>query len=223
MADKYIINMPEKVTPADTDLTMVEDAQDTKRMTWANFVKPLKDLIGNMASLTTTHKSTIVGAINEVLGKIGNLASLSTTHKDTVVGAINELLGKIGNLTNLSTTHKDTVVGAINEMHANDNFTPTRHPITLVNEVTGLDDIHLVKSGKTIFFRGLMVASATGPTHVVARIDGACRVSVVENTIALDIDRGTTHRVLLSPTGWVTIYNTIQGGRYKLMPYSLEG
>lgn len=66
MADKYIINMPEKTTPVDTDLTMVEDSQDTKRMTWANFVKPIKDMIGNLASLTTNHKTTLVGAVNEL-------------------------------------------------------------------------------------------------------------------------------------------------------------
>ena len=48
MAEKYIVNMPLKTTPDDTDLMIIEDAQDTKRMTWANVVKPIKDLVDNI-------------------------------------------------------------------------------------------------------------------------------------------------------------------------------
>lgn len=69
MAEKMIINMPPKTTPADTDLIIVEDAADTKRMTWANLVKPIKDMIGNLASLTTNNKTSVVGAINEHLAE----------------------------------------------------------------------------------------------------------------------------------------------------------
>ena len=53
---------------------------------------------GDLSSLTTTEKGTIVGAINEVDGhadtnatSIGTLASLTTTEKTNLVGAINEL------------------------------------------------------------------------------------------------------------------------------------
>jgi hypothetical protein len=66
MANKYFINLPEKTTPEDSNILPIEDSQDTKRMTWANFVKPIKDMIGSLASLTTSHKSTLVGAINEL-------------------------------------------------------------------------------------------------------------------------------------------------------------
>lgn len=66
MPDKYIVNMTEKTAAEDTNLLVVEDAVDTKKMTWANLFKPIKDLIGNLASLTTNHKSTLVGAINEL-------------------------------------------------------------------------------------------------------------------------------------------------------------
>ena len=66
MPDKYIVNMTAKTTPEDTNLLVIEDAADTKKITWANLFNPIKTLIGNLASLTTSHKSTLVGAINEM-------------------------------------------------------------------------------------------------------------------------------------------------------------
>ena len=54
--------------------------------------------IGNLSTLTTDEKTTIVGAINEVdqhsdtnKAEIGNLAALTTDEKATLVGAINEV------------------------------------------------------------------------------------------------------------------------------------
>ena len=66
MPDKYIVNMTEKTAPEDTNLLVIEDAADTKKITFTNLLKPIKDMIGNLASLTTSHKSTLVGAINEL-------------------------------------------------------------------------------------------------------------------------------------------------------------
>lgn len=66
MPDKYIVNMTAKTTPEDTNLLVIEDAVDTKKITFANLFNPIKTLIGNLASLTTSHKSTLVGAINEI-------------------------------------------------------------------------------------------------------------------------------------------------------------
>lgn len=68
-----------------------------------NDVKENSEKIGNLVDLTTTEKSTIVDAINEInqtttgscSSSIGQLSNLSTTEKSTVVGAINELDGKI--------------------------------------------------------------------------------------------------------------------------------
>ena len=97
--------------------------------------------IGTLANLTTTDKSNLVNAINEVDGDlaqevtdrtnadnaiindVGTLANLTTTDKSTLVGAINEVnstgggaIGKIGDLTNLKTTDKTTVVDSINSL-----------------------------------------------------------------------------------------------------------
>lgn len=47
--------------------------------------------IGVMANLTTTDKTSLVGAINEVDGEIGDLSSLDTESKTDLVTAINEV------------------------------------------------------------------------------------------------------------------------------------
>lgn len=55
----------------------------------------------------------------EVKAREGNLATLLTTVKTTLVAAINELVGKIGDLTGLTTTVKTSTVAAINEVDTN--------------------------------------------------------------------------------------------------------
>lgn len=50
---------------------------------------------GNLTNLTTTAKTDLVSAINEVDGDVGNLSSLTTTAKTSAVAAINELDDKV--------------------------------------------------------------------------------------------------------------------------------
>ncbi len=52
--------------------------------------------VGSLAALTTTVKTSIQAAINELVTKIGALSGLATTEKGSVVGAINELVTSIG-------------------------------------------------------------------------------------------------------------------------------
>lgn len=88
--------------------------------------------IGTMTNLTTTEKSSLVGAINEVntsSSKVGNLSSLTTSDKTSVVGAINEVDGDVGTLSSLTTTAKSDVVGAINELDGEiGNLSELRNP-----------------------------------------------------------------------------------------------
>lgn len=70
-------------TTATTAITNAA-AADSKATTNANN-------IGTLANLTTTEKTTLVGAINEVDGEVGNLSQLSTTDKSSLVSAINEV------------------------------------------------------------------------------------------------------------------------------------
>lgn len=91
--------------------------------------------IGDITSLSTTDKSSLVGAINEIntnetnnATHIGTLTSLNTTEKSNLVGAINEVKTEadenktnIGTLVNLNTTEKSSLVGAINEVKTEAN------------------------------------------------------------------------------------------------------
>lgn len=94
--------------PADGTVTNSKLATDVK--------------VGSLEALETTEKSSVQGAINEVVGAIGDLeeligdgATLDTTEKEEIVGAINELVALIGDLSALGTTEKGSLVGAINE------------------------------------------------------------------------------------------------------------
>ena len=93
-------------------------------------------IIGALADLTTTDKSSVVNAINDVnascaaiVAMIGNLANLTTSDTTSIVNAINSLVSDlataisginniIGDLTNLTTTDKSSVVNAINDVNA---------------------------------------------------------------------------------------------------------
>ncbi|MFK7678839.1 M14 family metallopeptidase [Bacillus sp. Wb] len=92
--------------------------------------------IGDTSQLETNSKTSLVGAVNEVLTKsntnlvnmadlstkIGNLGSLETISQTSIVDAINDVNRKtgdspetIGNLGDLQTTNKSSIVNAINE------------------------------------------------------------------------------------------------------------
>ena len=74
-----------------------------------SLINGLSAKVGNLNMLETTEKSTIVGAINELVGAIADVyTALANTET-----AIN---GKIGVLTDLTTTAKNNLVAAINEV-----------------------------------------------------------------------------------------------------------
>ena len=93
--------------------------------------------IGDLSTLTTTAKSDLVSAVNEVnqnsgASLIGDLSNLTTTEKSTVVGAINEVdyntdtnTTSIGTLSSLTTTVKTDLVSAINEVDGNTDTNST--------------------------------------------------------------------------------------------------
>ncbi len=94
--------------------------------------------MGYLSDLSTTAKTSLVAAMNEIVGTIGGdnivgtLAELDTTAKTNVVAAINEVVADIGDvagdvtdnaaivgsLASLTTTDKTSIVAAINELVA---------------------------------------------------------------------------------------------------------
>lgn len=117
----YLVDYNQDMGKIDTG---IHDAQGKANTNEAN--------IGTLSNLTTTDKTSLVGAVNEVNTKsstnttsIGTLSSLTTSEKTNLVGAVNEVNTKantnttsIGTLTNLSTTEKSNLVGAINEVNS---------------------------------------------------------------------------------------------------------
>jgi hypothetical protein len=51
--------------------------------------------VGDLVTLTTTHDSDLVRAINELDSAQGTIASLSTTDKSSLVAAVNEVKGEV--------------------------------------------------------------------------------------------------------------------------------
>ena len=99
-------------------------------------------------------RRNLVLSINKLLDDIGFVSQLTTTHKITTVGAINELDGEIGNLSNLSTVNqlniKSNIVEILNYISTNligdlnSQFTPLNSNlkgISLVQSFTNLDKI----------------------------------------------------------------------------------
>lgn len=114
-----------------------------------NYYNDAIQKIGEMNTLKTDAKDTLVKAINEVFddiaatnATIGDLSNLTTDEKTTIVGAINEVdahsdanKAEIGNLSALTTDEKATLVGAINEVdnHADNATTLANNAVATAN------------------------------------------------------------------------------------------
>ena len=94
-----------------------EKTTDVTDTTVAAFQVSLADIytaIGTLSNLTTTEKTNLVGALNEIASIVGN-DTLTTTAK-TLTGAINELDAELGTISaDAMGTTATTVSGAIKE------------------------------------------------------------------------------------------------------------
>ena len=75
-------------------------------------IKQNADAIGTLTNLTTTEKTNLVGAVNEVKGA----ADAAQTKANDAFTRANTNKASIGTLTNLTTTEKTNLVGAVNEV-----------------------------------------------------------------------------------------------------------
>lgn len=105
------------------------DEYNIERKTVEDFLKGyitlLAEAIGDLNDLSTTDKTSIVNAINEVASSIGDLTDLDTADKTKVVAAINEIYGifsastVLSNISMKSSGHNyindDLVVGSTNK------------------------------------------------------------------------------------------------------------
>ncbi len=130
--------------------------------------------IGDLSSLTTTDKSSIVAGVNEVKSEadtnasnIGTLSNLTTDSKTNVVSAINEVdshadtnASNIGTLSNLTTSNKTDLVNAISEVdsHADTNASA----IGTMSSLTTTDKSSLVASNNEIVSRSTTAINKLG-------------------------------------------------------------
>ncbi len=130
----------------------------------------LDSKIGDLSSLTTTDKSSIVAGVNEINGELGTLSNLTTDSKTNLVSAINEVdshtddnTTNIGTLSNLSTTNKSNLVSAITEVDgktasnsskigtmSNLSTTEKANLVGAINEVNAKHEISIVNFNVTI-------------------------------------------------------------------------
>ena len=100
--------------------------------TQGNTLNTVTSLIGNGTPTTTDH--TIIGAINELHANQGDLTSLTTTDKSSLVAAINEVAGGGGGseYDEVSVSASNTWKQALELLHAETDFTKVKGGSTLV-------------------------------------------------------------------------------------------
>jgi hypothetical protein len=117
------------ITPGNTSVSQaISSANDAfvRIKDQADAVNGLLIDVGDKTSLTTSVKTDLVSAINEIFTRFndgflisnitGNLVDLTTTNKSTIVAAVNEVNGYVGDVDVLLTVAKTSVVAAINEI-----------------------------------------------------------------------------------------------------------
>lgn len=131
------INGTSVLGAGDINTSEIDDTSDSGLKTFSTHAINLR--LGNNADLTTTVKTNIVAAINEINTSastfedrmeaveelandtdthLGDITNLTTTAKTNAVAAINEIDGDVGNVSTLTTIDKSNVVAAINEHDA---------------------------------------------------------------------------------------------------------
>ena len=160
--------------------------------------------IGTLSSLTTTAKTDLVAAVNEVdadtatnanniatntsniatnTSAIGTLANLTTTSKTDLVVAANEINSKVGNLANLDTNAKSNTVAAINEVKYN---------VDLLNLIN-FDDVSntvSVTSGGSL--RDCKITVATNSDKSLGKIYGYISLNKTADRLIVTFDTGLT-------------------------------
>lgn len=147
----YLTDYNQDMSKIDTGIHAAKSEADTNATS-----------IGTLSSLTTTVKTDLVSALNEVdsdvatntnniatntsniatnTTHIGTLSNLTTTSKTDLVVASNEINAKAGNLASLNTTAKSSLVEAVNEV--NNNVTNVVHSLDVepVTHLTSTSDV----------------------------------------------------------------------------------
>lgn len=158
-------------------------------------VKTLRGTIGVLANLTTTSKSDIVTALNEVLAKtnvnsnaIGTLGSLTTTAKSNLVSALNEVQASVSSIDLTSLINDAAQSGVTDKTYSADR---------ILSLVTGAVN-QLVNSSPSTMdtLRELAAALGDNPnfaTTIATSLGNRVRVDAVQTFTSLEQDQARSN------------------------------
>ena len=165
----------------------------TVEMFIKEYITYVVELIGDLDDLTTTEKTTLVGAINElktITDTIGDLDDLTTTDKDSIVDAINELVSALSTLSNnlgdlnvLVTTDKDSAVGAINELAG--EITSLKEAKNIYELVSDMVADTSLASGDIVATLGYHAAGIGGCIYLISDTAGTGAITLSNGKYAM--------------------------------------
>jgi len=158
-------------------------------------VKTLRGTVGVLANLTTTSKSDIVTALNEVLAKtnvnsnaIGTLSTLTTTAKSNLVAALNEVQASVS-LIDLTSLINDAAVAGVT--------TKTFSADRILSLVAGSINQLVDSSPATMdTLRELAVALGNNPnfaTTIATSLGNRVRVDAVQTFTAVEQEQARSN------------------------------
>lgn len=158
-------------------------------------VKTMRGTIGTLANLTTTSKSDIVSALNEIVSKeisnanaIGTLASLGTSAKGNLVASLNEVRTALYAIDLTSLINDTAVSGVVNKTFSADKI------ISLVAAAVA----SIVDSSPTALDTLKELATALGndpsfATTIATSLGNRVRVDAVQTFTSVQQDQGRSN------------------------------
>lgn len=155
---------------------------------------PLVDYDVDPINANIKKASPVETQLLEEKAKVGNLASLPTAVKTSLVAAINEVVGSIGSLSSLATTIKTSLVGAINEVDAHADTASDKADIVqaqLSNSGDAFDPTRPYKAGELCIHDNTLKRCTTACSAASWDVNASCftddTLVNVGNTINTDL------------------------------------
>ena len=170
--------------------------------------------VGVLSSLTTTNKSNIVFAINELVTS-NTTANTRLTTAETNITTTNTNLtttnSNIGVLTNLTTISKSNLVSAINEIESGNlsqfAATTSAQLASIISDETGTGN--LVFSASPTFTGTLSAAAVTSTTTLTTKkiVETVVAIGNTGTAATIDLSLGTVFTATLNGSATLTISN----------------
>jgi len=170
--------------------------------------------IGVLSSLTTTNKSNIVIAVNELVTSNATSNTRLTTAETNISTQTTNLTttnSNIGVLTNLTTTTKANVVNAINELKGGNlrqfAATTSAELAAVISDETGTGN--LVFSASPTFTGTLSAAAITSTTTLTTKkvVETAVAIGNTDTAATIDLSLGTLFTATLNGSATLTVSN----------------